>query len=308
LKKTPKWTKETVAAEIQRLAVDGVINSTGRQALNANARRVFGTWGAACEAAGVVTMVVAREKRRVDVCAVPGCDAATRSPLAQHCEKHYYRLRRTGSINTQCDMSVHDECVYCNAILLGAGDLKFCSSRCAARYYRKAPREKTCPLCSKTFIARGRAVTCSLSCRQLLRPLRRKQWEERKRATDPGWFLRRAQHLDKRKAKKQATKEGPIDYRKLIGIDEGRCSLCCQPIRFDVRWPHPLSLSIDHVIPLAVGGKHAESNMRIAHLRCNQSKNDKVNGKRANLPRKRQQEAMEAKASNSGTISNGTAC
>lgn len=34
--------------------------------------------------------------------------------------------------------------------------------------------------------------------------------------------------------------------------------------------PHPLSLSLDHVLPAALGGSDDLANLRPAHLRCNQ--------------------------------------
>jgi len=39
--------------------------------------------------------------------------------------------------------------------------------------------------------------------------------------------------------------------------------------------PHPLSASIDHIIPLSRGGTHVEGNVNGVHLRCNIQKSDK---------------------------------
>jgi len=45
---------------------------------------------------------------------------------------------------------------------------------------------------------------------------------------------------------------------------KGRCFYCGQKAR----------LSLDHVIPLALGGKHEKANLVMACLSCNSSKND----------------------------------
>jgi 5-methylcytosine-specific restriction endonuclease McrA len=51
-----------------------------------------------------------------------------------------------------------------------------------------------------------------------------------------------------------------------------RCYLCTRPIDASLAAPHPLSLSIDHVKPLAMGGTNALENLRATHLGCNVEK------------------------------------
>jgi 5-methylcytosine-specific restriction endonuclease McrA len=55
-----------------------------------------------------------------------------------------------------------------------------------------------------------------------------------------------------------------------IGNRDGwRCGICREPIDRTIKWPHPMSASVDHVTPLALGGRHLRANVRIAHLSCN---------------------------------------
>lgn len=58
--------------------------------------------------------------------------------------------------------------------------------------------------------------------------------------------------------------------------DGWRCGLCRRKIRQELTYPHPLSASLDHVIPLVHGGAHSRSNCQAAHLRCNVIKKDKI--------------------------------
>ena len=51
--------------------------------------------------------------------------------------------------------------------------------------------------------------------------------------------------------------------------DGWTCQLCYQVIDHALRFPHPFSASIDHVVPRADGGPHQQRNLRAAHLRCN---------------------------------------
>ncbi len=51
--------------------------------------------------------------------------------------------------------------------------------------------------------------------------------------------------------------------------DRWTCWLCHQPILRDLKAPHPLSPSIDHVLPQSRGGGHQIWNLRAAHFLCN---------------------------------------
>jgi 5-methylcytosine-specific restriction endonuclease McrA len=59
----------------------------------------------------------------------------------------------------------------------------------------------------------------------------------------------------------------PIAY--LLERDKFRCGICGKRISARLKYPHPMSASIDHVVPLAKGGTHAKENLRPAHLDCN---------------------------------------
>jgi len=45
-----------------------------------------------------------------------------------------------------------------------------------------------------------------------------------------------------------------------------------------LRWPHPLSPSVDHVIPVSAGGSDRDDNLRAAHWGCNKAKGDQLPG------------------------------
>ncbi|MGV9815459.1 HNH endonuclease [Streptomyces cellulosae] len=57
------------------------------------------------------------------------------------------------------------------------------------------------------------------------------------------------------------------------------CQLCGEGIDRAVRFPHPRSKSIDHIVPLSHGAGtpgHVFSNCQAAHLGCNSSKGNRV--------------------------------
>lgn len=54
--------------------------------------------------------------------------------------------------------------------------------------------------------------------------------------------------------------------------DGGICCLCDEHVDITIRWPDPLSFSIDHIIPVSKGGADMLNNVQTAHLCCNISK------------------------------------
>lgn len=98
-----KWTKQACINGLQEASVDGVVSSSAASgvaaSLPAMARRRFGSFAAACRAAG---LVCASESRpRFDVCTAPGCENKTRSVGCQYCEMHYGRQRRNGTLHNR---------------------------------------------------------------------------------------------------------------------------------------------------------------------------------------------------------------
>ena len=65
-----------------------------------------------------------------------------------------------------------------------------------------------------------------------------------------------------------------VDVRVLVEQQHNRCSFCGEAF-VDVR-RDPMSVSLDHTIPLSRGGEHSYANCTAMHLRCNISKGAKV--------------------------------
>ena len=50
------------------------------------------------------------------------------------------------------------------------------------------------------------------------------------------------------------------------------CQLCMTPVDRALQWPDPMSVSLDHIIPIAKHGAHTRANTQCAHLVCNTRK------------------------------------
>ena len=54
------------------------------------------------------------------------------------------------------------------------------------------------------------------------------------------------------------------------------CALCGMPLDKTIKYPDPMSISIDHIIPLSLGGKSTIDNLQAAHLICNKQKGNRL--------------------------------
>ena len=65
--------------------------------------------------------------------------------------------------------------------------------------------------------------------------------------------------------------------KKIIYSTQKVCGICGRPVDFSLRYPHPLSPCIDHIIPVAKGGHPSDiDNLQLAHWTCNRQKSDRL--------------------------------
>lgn len=81
-----------------------------------------------------------------------------------------------------------------------------------------------------------------------------------------------------RRADHEGTARTRYEYnRKRILATQTVCGICGQPVDKSLKWPHPLSACVDHIIPLDKGGHpFALDNLQLAHMTCNRDKSDKL--------------------------------
>lgn len=178
-------------------------------------------------------------------------------------------------------------CELCeNAFVPTLPQQRYCSMACSspARHIGRPGRSSAvrfpdCIVCSRVFCtSNGKAKVCSDECR------RRSQsdWAVRKYATDPSFRDRNLAAVHARRTSKLGMSSPAILLSYLIERDGGRCRLphCLMPTRKvdPIGARTPAKPSIDHVIPLSLGGEHELHNVQLAHYRCNLSKNNRASG------------------------------
>lgn len=77
----------------------------------------------------------------------------------------------------------------------------------------------------------------------------------------------------RRRARLVGATIGPVDLQALW---TGTCPLCGDTMDRTINYPDPLSASVDHIVPLSLGGTHEQANLQWTHLVCNIRKGAKA--------------------------------
>lgn len=84
---------------------------------------------------------------------------------------------------------------------------------------------------------------------------------------------------EKRREKTKAFRQQYEVNRKIILATQEVCAICGKPVDKTLKPPHPLSPTVDHIIPIAKGGHPCDlDNLQLAHRACNRAKGDKIIG------------------------------
>lgn len=130
-----------------------------------------------------------------------------------------------------------------------------------AKAKAEAKKIHACPICGKPTTRRG---CCSERCQKT--------------------FANRTKDQQRRAKLRDALVDSDIQLMELYRRDGGVCYLCggacdfsdCVTSTNGAFIAGNLYPSIDHVIPLAAGGKHSWDNVRLAHRICNTIKSDNI--------------------------------
>lgn len=65
--------------------------------------------------------------------------------------------------------------------------------------------------------------------------------------------------------------------KKVILKTRNICGICGHPVDKSLKYPHPMSPVIDHIIPIIKNGHPSDiDNLQLAHWQCNRQKSDKL--------------------------------
>lgn len=64
--------------------------------------------------------------------------------------------------------------------------------------------------------------------------------------------------------------------RAVIRRSRPDCGICGEPIDYTLKYPHPDSYVVDHIVPTTAGGPDSLANKQAAHNHCNREKWDRT--------------------------------
>lgn len=67
-----------------------------------------------------------------------------------------------------------------------------------------------------------------------------------------------------------------ITWPRVCSMDDWVCHLCGGPINSSSRVPDLNAGTVDHVVPVSLGGCHVWDNVRAAHFWCNSRRGDRA--------------------------------
>jgi hypothetical protein len=149
--------------------------------------------------------------------------------------------------------------------------------------HRKLPNEakiviRHCEMCGIEIRSAFKSHRFCDVCRPIYKLEANRQWMKLNRSNDEGGNIN---HRAQKVLRKKYGQVLPLLYerinkRKVLDRDHWMCSICGLPIDKHVKFPDTRCATIDHCIPLAMGGSHTYENVRAAHFKCNCSKGIKV--------------------------------
>lgn len=141
---------------------------------------------------------------------------------------------------------------------------RFCSSKCWRKTTRTLKDQvRKCAVCEREFTPKAKAQKhCGLACSSAKRG-------------DPERSRTREYALkNKRRAKLRESGQF-IERRAIFERDGWMCQLCGEPVTDGLHYTHPMCATLDHIVPIALGGEHVQENVQLAHMRCNSRKGKK---------------------------------
>ena len=179
-------------------------------------------------------------------------------------------------VGTTC--KIHwTKCKACNKFFASKSSIiKFCpqcreSGKMQMHYYaqsgkhQRKTRAGVCKECGEVFVNKygdKRRVYCSDECHKKAY----KKTESYKAQTK--------RRNRRRRARMAGANSIPYNDIDIFNRDAWICQICGTLVDKNTRHPHPLSPTIDHIIPLSKGGPDEPGNVQLAHFICNSRKRD----------------------------------
>lgn len=169
-------------------------------------------------------------------------------------------------------------CARCGKGFEARVDAVYCSRFCCdvsrgVVHFRPEGAVIDCAVCGfRKAVQKANAKVCHLpECRRAWQHARTSGW----RKANPERYQELQRRRDQARRARRRGLTSVVEHltaREIFERDAWRCALCSGSVSKALRFPDPLSASIDHIVPLSLGGEHSAANVQLAHLGCNMRK------------------------------------
>jgi predicted nucleic acid-binding Zn ribbon protein len=174
-------------------------------------------------------------------------------------------------------------CLACNKEFQTKKDQKFCSTECREatnknkridKYVSNLNKNYKCKVCNKKFKSEYKNMKRSFCCEECEIEYKR----IKKRAFRKTTKGKEEKHNwnTKRRLKNKSQFVEKVNRKEIYERDKWICQLCGCKVDKRIKYPHIMSASLDHIIPIAEGGTHESKNCQLAHFICNSKKSNRA--------------------------------
>lgn len=200
-------------------------------------------------------------------------------PGCKQCGKPLTRKSR-GPKPTYCSASCRAKAGAERAKADGRYEQWIANSRARKQAEREA-NAKPCRYCGDLMLNPYRIQCGKPECKRKFNAERMREWNRNYKAKTGTWYVRKWDHR-RRMLLRVATLE-TFHPSEVFERDRWICQICKRPVDATIKWPDPMSPSLDHIVPISEGGEHTRANCRLAHLRCNTARGNRGGGEQLAL-------------------------
>jgi len=191
-----------------------------------------------CRRASVKQPVLARKRMTCAGCGEPMWRSSTSLPQGQATCRPCRALGRAPR-QAMSGQPKRGRCHWCG-YRLGQGQKAYCSVKCSNQ--------------------RSNDLKCQAVGYGRNPEVRRQSWQAKNR---------------RRRARRRGGQAERYTLAEIASRDRWRCGLCHRRVQPDLDYLDPSSATIDHVVPLSVGGDDTRANVQLAHRACNIRKHNR---------------------------------
>lgn len=166
-------------------------------------------------------------------------------------------------------------CTVCNELYEARSEKsKYCTEKCRFEERAKLTGKRDCRRCGAALTDTHYARRCP-PCQVLNKREAQANAKRAGRERGEAWATMRNH---RQRAKHYGVPYESINRLRIYERDGWRCGICTKQIDQELKHPHPMAVSLDHIVPISRGGGHLKTNVQASHWQCNIDKGANLDG------------------------------